>query len=111
MAGGSALSAMLNNPTAVVVDGEGNVYIADTMNALVRKVDVNGIISTFAGGGSSLGDGGLAANARMSAPAGLAVDAADNLFISDGSSVREVMAATRVYGSRLHPQTEEESHP
>jgi uncharacterized protein (TIGR03437 family) len=80
-----------------VVDKAGNIYIADAIFNVVRKVDSKGIISTFAGGNViSLGDGGPATKARLDfGPvfhAGLAVDKAGNLYIADAgdSRVRKV---------------------
>ena len=57
---------MLRNPMGVAVDAKGNLFIADTGNNRIREVDVNGIITTVAGGGNSgLGDGGAATNAVL----------------------------------------------
>ena len=82
--GGLATSAKLSAPTGVAVDSAGNLYIADTMNDRVREVSASGIIGTVAGGGTSgLGDGGPATSAQLSAPSGLAVDGAGNLYIAD----------------------------
>jgi uncharacterized protein (TIGR03437 family) len=70
------------------VDGSGNVYIADTSNRRIRKVDSSGNITTFAGNGNrgNDGDGGPAINATLYFPAGLAVDAAGNVFMADYGS-------------------------
>src|SRR5437667_364599 len=69
--GSGARTADVNNPEGVAVDGAGNLYIADTTNWLVRKVDVvTGLISAIAGTG-------------VNAPQGVAVDGAGNLFIAD----------------------------
>ncbi len=84
----SASSARLCSPTGVTVDNIGNVYIADKCNGLVRKVNVAGIISTIAGGGSVLGDGGPATNAILSNPFAVALDAIGNLYIADAVSSR-----------------------
>ncbi len=81
--GGPATSARLNNPYGVAVDGSGNVYIADLQNFRVRKVNPGGTITTFAGGGSSLGDGGPATSARVRNPHGVAVDGQGNVYIAD----------------------------
>jgi uncharacterized protein (TIGR03437 family) len=91
---GQASGAQLNSPSGVAVDTAGNVYIADTFNARIRKVLPNGIITTVAGGGSAQGDGGPATGAALSLPRSVAVDPVGNLFISDtGSSrIREVLA-------------------
>ena len=76
-------------PVGVSVDGAGNVFIADYGNNRVRKVSA-GVINTVGGNGtySFSGDGGPAINAQLGAPAGLAVDAADNLYIADTGNGR-----------------------
>jgi len=84
--GGPATSAQLSVPTGVAVDSAGNLYIADQQNNRVRKVS-NGVITTVAGGGSSLGDNGPATSAQLS-PYGLAVDNTGNLYIADISNNR-----------------------
>src|ERR1035438_10036120 len=65
--GAAAVTAELNSPSGVALDATGNLYIYDTNNEIIRKVDTNGIITTFAGtpgeGGSS-GDGGAATQAK-----------------------------------------------
>jgi sugar lactone lactonase YvrE len=89
--GGPAVSADLNFPTAVVVDREGNLYIADTMNHRVRMVDAEtGIMSTVAGTGQARfsGDGGPATQAALNEPAALAVDDEGRLYIADQSNHR-----------------------
>lgn len=92
--GGPATSARLNSPAGLAVDGVGNLYIADARNRRVRKVAPDGVISTIAGNGmeGNAGDGGPATLARLSAPWGLAIDAAGNLYFSDrdASVVRRV---------------------
>ena len=88
---GPATSAELNLPYAVAVDGEGNLYIADTNNNRVRKVSVaSGIITTVAGNGTAgySGDNGPATSAELNSPQGLAVDAAGNLYILDTKNNR-----------------------
>ena len=90
--GGVATSSELSQPTKMAGDAAGNIYILDALNNRVRKVDANGIITTFAGNGISglSGDGGPAVNASLALggnpflnPGGLAVDAKGNVFISD----------------------------
>ncbi len=95
--GFAATSAQLNGPLGLALDASGNLYIADSLNHVVRIVSPSGTIATFAGTGGlgNLGDGGLAVNALLSTPTGLAVDLLGNLYISDSgvSGVRVVTAA------------------
>jgi trimeric autotransporter adhesin len=95
--GGPATSAELLDPTAVAVDGQGNVYIADTGNERVRKVTPAGTITTIAGAGrfqhpGYSGDGGPATSALLNTPNGVAVDKKGNLYITDqrNNRVRKV---------------------
>ncbi len=92
--GGLATRANLNTPSGITVDAAGNLYIADTENNRVRRVDaISGIITTVAGnGGLTLGDGGPAVSASLSSPSDVAVDTAGNLFIADAGNnrIREV---------------------
>ena len=89
--GGPATEALLNFPGAVAVDRPGNLYIADTMNHRVRKVDATtGVITTIAGTGQHRwsGDGGPATEAALNEPAALVVDDRGNLYIADQSNNR-----------------------
>ncbi len=83
--GGPAISAMLTPPYGLALDAAGNVYIADTANNRIRKVSLDGIITTVAGGGSFgySGDGGPAVNAGLNQPYSVAVDSAGSLYIAD----------------------------
>ncbi len=88
--GGQALSARLCQPAGIAVDKIGNIYFSDQENNVVRKVQPNGIITRFAGTGSSSfgGDNGPATNARLYYPQGLALDTLGNLFIADNGNNR-----------------------
>jgi len=92
--GGAAVSASLDEPYGVAVDGLGNLFIADTFNNRIRQVDTSGIITTLAGNGSAgySGDGGAATNASLDGPYGVAVDSTGNLFIADtyNNRIRQV---------------------
>lgn len=83
--GGAALDAMVNFPNHLVADDEGNLFIADTGNNRIRKVSVDGVITTVAGTGEAgfSGDGGPAAEASISVPSAIAIDAEGNLYIAD----------------------------
>jgi sugar lactone lactonase YvrE len=101
--GGLAAFAELNQPTGLAVDSQGNLYIADSANNVIRRVDAKtGIITTVAGdyaadqandglGGFS-GDGGPATSAQLNDPQGIAIDGAGDLFIADtfNNCIREV---------------------
>jgi uncharacterized protein (TIGR03437 family) len=94
--GGAAVNAKLGNPYGVVVDGLGNLFIADSLNFRIRKVDKSGIITTVAGTGSNSfsGDGGAAASASLSNPSRVAVDGLGDLFITDAGNYRVRMVDT-----------------
>jgi hypothetical protein len=86
--GGPATNAYLNLPSGVTFDASGNLYIADTVNNRIRKVATNGLITTVAGGGDSVGDGLVATNAGLYHPSGVAFDACGNLYIADQNDSR-----------------------
>jgi len=98
--GGSATNALLCNPSAVFVDGNGNVFIADTGNHVVREiVALTGIIQIVAGISTNpgfSGDTGFATQAQLHSPSGVFVDGSGNIFIADtgNDAIREVVAAT-----------------
>ena len=93
--GGPATAAGFFEPFGLVVDGNNNLYIADFFNNAVRKVDITGIITTYAGNGyhhgSGLGgysgDGGPATAAELYDPEGIALDSHGNLYIADASNM------------------------
>jgi len=110
--GGAGTAATLKAPQAVTVDAAKNVFIADTGNNAIRRVDGGtGIITTYAGGTSTacpvstdaLGDGCPATQAVLTAPAGVAIDNIGNLYVSDQSAPGGVAANTiRVVGSNSY---------
>lgn len=101
--GGPATAAQLSFPQGLAIDGNGNLFIADFLNNRIRRVDAaTHVITTVAGSedpnaGAFGGDGGLATNARLNLPRGVAVDSHGNLFITDNGNgvVREVNATTQ----------------
>lgn len=92
--GGPAVDAVLSGPSAVAADASGNVYIADSLNSVVRRVAADGTISTFAGTGvrGFSGDGGAATEADLSQPYGVEVSPEGSVYIADryNGSVRVV---------------------
>ncbi|MCF6250463.1 MAG: FG-GAP-like repeat-containing protein [Methylococcaceae bacterium] len=99
--GGLATAAEINNPSELAFDATGNLFIADTFNARIRRIDATtGIITTVAGTGVSgfSGDGGQSTAALLSYPNGVAVDATGNLFIADSRNnrIRRIDATTGI---------------
>jgi sugar lactone lactonase YvrE/ribosomal protein L24E len=111
--GGRATDAQLNTPEGVGVDKAGNIYISDSGNNLVRKVDANGTITTVAGDAAaaqtaadakqpvppsdSAGDGGPATAAHLDGPRGIAVDSLGNIYVAQESGD----PATDTTGARI----------
>lgn len=93
---GPGVDAVLCQPHGLAIDGQGNLYIADTANNRIRKLDRNGIISTVAGTGQAGQgrDGQPAGEAQLNAPEGLALDKEGELFIADSGNdiVRKIRA-------------------
>ncbi|MEI8204074.1 MAG: T9SS type A sorting domain-containing protein [Bacteroidota bacterium] len=104
--GGLATSAYMAYPFGVALDTAGNIYIADNLNNVIRKVTVStGIITTVAGDGTIFqmpwpfcGDGGQATDAQLNDPWGVAVDKAGNIYIADRGNnvIRKVTASTGI---------------
>ncbi len=95
--GGPATNAALNSPEDVAVDAAGNVYIADSLNNRIRKIDTNGIITTVAGNGIARYTGeGQATDVGVQDPSGVAVDSAGNIYIAENAShrIRRVSGGT-----------------
>ncbi|MEU2510790.1 Teneurin-2, partial [Streptomyces syringium] len=82
--------AQINYPRGVAMDKNGNLYIADTNNNRVRKVTPDGIITTFAGNGTteSTKDNVPATSTSLNRPWGVAADDAGNLYIADSRNQR-----------------------
>jgi sugar lactone lactonase YvrE len=82
----AAVAAQLNRPSALVVDSNGSIYVADSGNFRIRKIDPDGIITTFAGGSQPGigGDGGPARDAQFTEPVDLALGSDGSLFVVDG---------------------------
>jgi sugar lactone lactonase YvrE len=93
---GPAAQAQLNTPQGLAVDSAGNVYIADTLNNRVRRVDADGTITTVAGTGAAgyAGDGRPGPEANLNLPTGLAIGFSDTVFIADtGNNVIRLLGS------------------
>jgi sugar lactone lactonase YvrE len=92
---GTGTAAQFNKPSGVAVDGSGNLFVCDRSNHLIRKITSAGVVTTFAGSGSSGNSNGTGTAATFANPTGIAIDANDNLYITDYSnhSVRKITSA------------------
>jgi sugar lactone lactonase YvrE len=90
MTNGTGIAARFNEPLGIVPDNNGNIYIGDTFNGLVRKINSNGLVTTFAGTSVGFADGPVAA-AAFTGPEGLAIDVSGNMYVADaGSRIRKI---------------------
>lgn len=99
--GGPATSALLNDPETVALDSAGNLYISDTLNFRIRKVDsVSGIITTIAGTGVAgfSGDGNLATSEQITYPSGLTLDATGKIYFGDEENNRIRLLSPTITG-------------
>ncbi len=105
--GGRAKDAQLNDPRAVAVDGEGNLYIGEELGQRVRRVSPSGTITTIVGTGVGgyAGDGGPATQAQIDRLRAITIDSAGHLWIADtfNNRVRVVFAVTSPSGSGTAP--------
>jgi uncharacterized protein (TIGR03437 family) len=89
---GSAIAAQLSSPSCLAISRGGELFIADSGNGVVRRVDTQGIITTYAGGGFSapgnIGDGILAVNVRFNSLRCIALDSTGTLYVSDSGDHR-----------------------
>ncbi len=97
-ANGTGTSASFNNPRDIDFDASGNIYVCDKTNHLIRKITSAGVVSTYAGSGSSGSTNGTGTSASFNTPAGLVFDGDDNLYISDYTNflIRKIMPQTQL---------------
>jgi sugar lactone lactonase YvrE len=92
-ADGYGTDARFRAPTAITVDGRGNLYVCDTGNHTIRKVSPSGLVTTVAGSAGTPGDSeGTGAGARLSSPGGITVDANGAIYIADTGNHRVCIA-------------------
>jgi sugar lactone lactonase YvrE len=96
---GRATAALLDSPQGLAVDTNGNLYLADTHNQRIRRVDgITGVITTVAGTGAFgyAGDSGVSTKASLALPRGLSMDQQGNLYLADSANhrIRRIDAAT-----------------
>lgn len=82
-ADGTGNAAQFSNPAGVVTNAAGDVFVADRLNHRIRRITAAGVVSTFAGSGDPGFTNGIGTAARFEKPAGLAIDAAQNLYVAD----------------------------
>ncbi|MCF0061773.1 hypothetical protein MUK70_21260 [Dyadobacter chenwenxiniae] len=83
---GSVSEALFSYPHGLVVDGNGNVFVADSGNSLIRKISRDGVVSTIAGNGVIGFKNGVGKAAQFNFPADLVLDPQGNLYVSDGAN-------------------------
>ncbi len=95
-ANGQGTIALFNSPSGIAVDGGGNIYVADSGNATIRKITANGAVTTFAGTPGIIGhQDGIGASAQFGFPDGVAVDGSGNVYVSDSefNTIRKITPA------------------
>jgi sugar lactone lactonase YvrE len=93
---GTGPAASFYLPNSLAVDGAGNIYVADTLNATIRKIAAGGVVTTLAGKAGSTGSAdGIGTSAQFNYPAGVAVDNAGNVYVADqgNAAIRKVTPA------------------
>ncbi len=96
---GTGAAALFNQPGGVVAAGGGVIYVADTANAMIRRVGTDGSVTTFAGSSSTRGNvDGVGTAATFGGPLGIAIDSAGNLYVADAMNhtIRKITSAGTV---------------
>jgi len=97
---GQGSDARFNTPRGIAIDSSGNLFVADSLNYAIRKITPDGTVSTFAGTpglqlAAGTGDGN-GSRARFVQPTAIAIDGANNLFVTDGYAIRKITPAAEV---------------
>ena len=80
---GTGTNASFSSPQGTAVDAQGNVYVSDSFNHVIRKITGAGVVTTFAGTGELGFNGGITTTAKFYSPQGIAVDATNNIYVAD----------------------------
>jgi hypothetical protein len=119
---GMGAAARFNQPTGLAVDAAGNVYVADTGNNTIRKIDPSGTVTTLAGIAGASGEAdGIREGARLTHPIYVAVDAAENVFVTEdrpsdrvenglNSPIRKITPDGTVSTLKITPNAEHNHH-
>lgn len=95
---GAGSSATFDAPTGVCTDASGNVYVADQNNNMIRKITTAGVVSTYAGSGTSGNTNGTGTAAQFDSPTGVSADLSGNIYVADYSNhkIRKIDPSTVV---------------
>ncbi|MGP8214677.1 MAG: T9SS type A sorting domain-containing protein [Bacteroidia bacterium] len=94
---GTGSGASFDNPFQTVIDGSGNMYVADEVNNLVRKIVVStGVVTTLAGSGVAGSANGTGVGATFNYPSGVALDGNGNLYVAEGNDIRKIVISNAV---------------
>jgi sugar lactone lactonase YvrE len=92
---GTGVAASFNNPTGIIVDAIGNIYVSEPSSNLIRKITPAGVVTTFAGSGATGSTNATGTAASFNTPSGLAVDALNNVYVADAGNnkIRKITTA------------------
>jgi sugar lactone lactonase YvrE len=94
-ADGTGTAATFNYPSGIAIDGSGNLFVADELGNIIRKITPGAVVSTFAGSGIQGSANGTGTAATFHFPVGLAIDAAGNLYVGEegNDNIRKITPA------------------